>query len=122
MLHRWSAPEEVDQHGGVKHAKHRSPSATGVGTALLPHPSRRVEIPLVILILDDARCCFDVRPSELLANGTLNGRTHKCAATSRAAELVNLSDELIIQLYVHSHVQNLAHLPNLTGSGETPAE
>jgi hypothetical protein len=122
VFHRWSPPEEVDQHSGVKNAKHRSPSATGVGAALLPHPSRRVGIPLVILILDDARCCFDVGPSEFLANCTLNGRTHKCAATSRTAEFVDLSDELIVQFYVHSHVQSLAHLLNLTASGGMQAE
>ena len=46
-------------------------------TPLLSHPSRRVEIPLVIVILDGASCCFDVGPLEFLANCTLYCRAHK---------------------------------------------
>jgi len=82
-------------------------------TPLLSHPSRRVEIPLVIVILDGASCCFDVGPLEFLANCTLYCRAHKCAATSRAAQLIDPSDELVIQLDVPSHAQNLAHRLNL---------
>jgi hypothetical protein len=102
-------PEEIDQHGGVKNTKHRSPGALWVGTALLPYPSRRVEIPLMILILDGASCGFDVGPAEFLANCTLDGRTHECAATPRSAQLIKLGYELIVKFYVHPHVQGLAH-------------
>ena len=70
---RWPPPEEVDQHRRVKNPKHRSPGATCVGMALLPHPSRRVGIPLVILVLDGASCGPDIGPAKFLPDCTLDG-------------------------------------------------
>src|SRR5215211_6684608 len=69
---RWSPPEEVDQHRRVKNPKHRSAGATRVGMALLPHPSRGVGIPLVILVLDSASCSLNIGPAKFLPNCTLD--------------------------------------------------
>jgi hypothetical protein len=90
--------------------------------ALLSHPSCRVAIPVVIVIRDGASGCFNVRPAELLANCTLDGRTYECAAASGPAQLIDLSDQLVVEFYVHSHVQNLTHCDPLMESPKTVAE
>jgi hypothetical protein len=106
---RRSPPEEINQHSGIKNAKHGSPGATRIGTALFSHPSCGVGIPIMIVICDSTRGALDVAPPELLADCTLDGRTHECGPTPGAAQLINLSDELIVEFYVHSHVPSLAH-------------
>jgi hypothetical protein len=51
------------------------------GTALLSHPSCRIDIPVVIMICDGTGGGFHVGPADLLTNCTLDGRTHECATT-----------------------------------------
>jgi hypothetical protein len=70
--HRWSPPQEVDQHRRVKNPKHKSAGATRVGTALLPHPSRWIGIPLVIVVLDGASRSLDIGPTKFLPDCTLD--------------------------------------------------
>ena len=63
----------------------------------------------MIAACDCASGSFDIGPAELLANCTLDGRAHERATTSGPAQLIDLRNDLIVELYVHSHVQNLAH-------------
>lgn len=89
--------------------------------ALVLHPGCGIVIPVMILICDGAGGGFDVAPTELLTNCALDGRTHECAATSGPTQLIDLSDKVILEFYVHSHVHILAHT-RFMASAETRDE
>jgi hypothetical protein len=82
----------------------RSSGAACIGAALLPDPSCRVGIPVMILICKGAGGGLDIAPAKLLTNGTLDCRTDESAAPPGSAQLVDLSDKLIVEFNVHSHV------------------
>ena len=108
-LDGWPSPQVVDQDGGVQNMEQESPSASRVAVTLLADPGCRVGVPLVGLAGECACRRPQRSPPLFLAYRVLDCRPHKGAAPARAGQLVHLSDKRIVQLYVHSHVCNVAH-------------
>lgn len=75
---------------------------------LFAHPGSWVGIPVVPLVRDGTGRRFDVGPLTFAAYGTFHRRSNECAASPRPAQGVDLGEKLVIQLYVQSHVLNIA--------------
>ncbi len=52
---------------------------------------------------------LDVGPAKFLADSSLDGGAHEGATAAWPGELVDLLDELVVELYVHSHVLTMTH-------------
>jgi hypothetical protein len=103
------AAEIVDEHGGVEKDEHGSASATLVCVTLVAYPAGGVGVPRVTVVIDAGCRRLQLRPPLLLLEGLLDGRSHERAPAPRTGQRIDPCDELIVQLYVHSHVQSLAH-------------
>jgi hypothetical protein len=58
----------------------------------------------VTLVVDPSGGGLDGGPPDLLPHGTLDGCAHESAPAARAGEPIDLDDQVVVELYVHSHV------------------
>ena len=105
----WPSAEIVDEHGRIEKDQHGSPSTPLVSAPLFTYPAGRVVVPRVPAVIDAGGRRLQVGPPLLLLDGALDGLSHECAPAPGTGELVHFRNELIVQFYVHSHVQSLAH-------------
>lgn len=75
-----------------------------VATALAAHPSGRVTIPFVLAVAKHAGCLAQASRSTLPADSVQDRLPHKGTAASRSGDGINLADDRIVELNVHSHV------------------
>ena len=85
------------------------------GRRALPGPSRiavplgaphaaGIVIPVVTGLRDCAECGFQCPPALFLSDRGLDCLPDRPAAAARTCHLINATDQLVVQLYVHSHV------------------
>ncbi len=103
-----STAQEVDQDGGVEHVEHESASPTWVGLTLRTHPLRRVSVPFMSVTAQRPSRLLKRRPALLTVEGCLDRAAHERTSPASASDLIDPSDETILEFYVHSHVQTLA--------------
>jgi len=99
-----AAPQVVDEHRGVEDVEHKSAGAAPIGATLVADPRGRVHIPVVTLAGHRVRGGAKGVPPLLQLRGLLDGSTNEGTAAPRTGELVDLGDEDVVHLYVHSHV------------------
>ncbi len=99
-----TSPQVVDEHRGVENVEHKSAGAARIGATLVADPRGRVHIPVVTLAGHRTRGGAKGVPSLLQLHGLLDGSTNEGTAAPRTGELVDLGDEDVVHLYVHSHV------------------
>lgn len=106
-----SSTESVDQHGGIeKQAPQRSARASGIRMALGADPAGRIIVPLVAVRLDRSQRQFDLVPTPLVVQSAPNQLLDESAPSAGACTTIQLAHELVVELYVHSHVRNYTHV------------
>lgn len=104
------APEEVDQYGRVQDDQHRgSASASGVTPALVADPSAWIVVSVVAFAGDTGSSGLQRCPATLLLQRGFDSTSYEGAPPARPSERINLADEAVVKLDVHSHVSSMAH-------------
>ena len=100
----------VDQNGGVENDQLEAPSAytARVRSPLRPNRACRISVPLVALPLDRRSSRLDERgssPTVQLSDQRVSSEGAPAPVTCR---VIYLTEEIIVDLYVHSHVPILS--------------
>lgn len=73
------------------------------------------------VVADAGRGALQSRPALLLRECRFDCMAHKPATPPGASDRIDLSDQLIVQLYVHTHVLSMTHTahrePDVTSRG-----
>ena len=85
-----------------------STGPTRIAVTLPANPRGGVLVPVVAVVVDGTGGSLEVGSATGLAHRLDDGLAHETTAGPRAGELVDLSHQPIVELYVHSHVQKLA--------------
>ena len=92
-----------------RRTSNRSADSVDVGTSLVAHPCLGILIPLMPGVRDGAARGQDQVPTGALLKRRGDRLTDEATAIAGAAALIDLSQKGVVQLYVYSHVLNLAH-------------
>jgi hypothetical protein len=104
-----TAPQQVDQNGGIEQDGGQSAHTAGIGVTLCTYPFRRIIVPLVPVIVDRAERSLHELPAMLILERASDGGRNECAAPPSPHAAVQLGHERIIQAYVHTHAHSLTH-------------
>lgn len=88
----------------VSRRRRASAKPPAVGPSLARDPSCGVVVPLVSCVGDRADGCGDQVPAILAVQSPRDRASDESAATPLAGNGIDALNELVIQLYVHSHV------------------
>jgi len=99
----------VDEDGRVERKEHESAGPAVVAATLSTHPTGGVGIPFMWGVLrrrgpQAARRGAQGCRALSILECTEHGAAHKSRALARSGEAINLAHDLIVELYVHSHV------------------
>jgi hypothetical protein len=86
-----------------------SAGPTGVAVTLRPDPRCWVRVPIVHSVREGSECRLDVIPAPFIVQATLNEFGDERTPLSGADSTIQLSHQLVLQHYVHTHVLSLAH-------------
>lgn len=88
----------------VSRRRRASANAVYVRVTLATHPLDWIVVPIVTALGDGTEGRLDEVPPVGLIERTEDGATDETAASTVAGDRVNACDELVVELYVHSHV------------------
>ena len=100
----------VESSKNLATAETRSAGSPAVAVALCAHPCGGIVVPGVAVAVGqcpDAR--FDVVPSAFVIEAAADQLGDERTSAATPATAVELVEELVVELYVHSHVRRLAH-------------
>ena len=97
----WPTPKRVDQDGRIEQQPgHASTRPAIIAAPLLPHPLRRIVVPLVTAVSYPTQCRFDVIPTSFIVETTLNELADKSTTSPGAGASIEFHDEVVRQSYV----------------------
>lgn len=104
-----ASSQEIDQDRRVEKDGSHSAHTALIAASLVTNPRRRIFVPVVARIRNRPDRRFDQLPAPLVVECPLDRTRDERPASPRPDPFVELSDELVAQDDVHTHVRSLTH-------------